>query len=129
VARFFLRLLLVALVLLYVFPVVDGVRFTGDLIGAAAASTTFNLILIGLEWLLAAIVFGVNIGTLGLGVILASGIRFLMTGIAPVVALVGTAQVLPGAVQVVSLFPGALAGGLLLGALVWLTALPVKRRR
>ena len=126
--RFLLRVALVALALVYAFPAVSGIKFSGDPIGALVTSLVFNVTYFGLEWLLAVVAIGVNIGTLGLGVILTSGLKFLAGLIAPSIALFGTSYVMPQFLQVSHYFPGAVVAGLVLGGILWATAAAGKKR-
>lgn len=119
VVRIVLRVFLVAIALAYVLPHVSGLSFRGEWWAAFAASAVFNLVFWGLECLLAVVVVGVNIGTLGLGGVIAASLKFVATILSPVVALVSTSQMLPGCLKIVSYFPGALSGGLILGGLIW----------
>lgn len=125
--RFLTRVALVAIALAYVSPYVAGLKFHGDLWGALATSLVFNAAFWGLECLLAVIVFGVNIGTLGLGAILTSMLKFVAALLSPSLALVGAAKMMPGFLQISDYFPGALVGGLMLGGLLW-TSVPDKNK-
>ena len=126
--RFLLRIALVALALNFALPAVTGVKFSGDPVGAVATSLVFNVTYFGLEWLLGVVALGINIGTLGLGVIVTSGLKFFAGLLAPSVALYGTSQVLPKFLHISHYFPGALVAGLMLGGVLWATA-PGKRRK
>lgn len=116
-----LRVALVAVALMYVLPNVGGIRVHGDLQGALLASVVFNAVFWGLECLLAVVKVGVNVGTLGLGVFMTSSLKFLAALLSPALALVGTAQVLPGYLQIGSYFPGAVCAGLVLGGTMWVS--------
>lgn len=119
--RFVLRTILIALAVSFALPMIAGVHVHGDWIGALVTALIFNLCFLGLEWLLGALVFGINISTLGLGAILTNGIKFFANMLAPAVALVGTAHIMPRFLDVTSYYPGALVGGLALGGLLWVT--------
>lgn len=123
-----LRVVLVALALMYVLPAVAGIKIHTEFTGALVASLVFNAVFWGLECLLKVIVFGINVGTLGLGVFLTSFLKFAAALLAPSIALVGTAQVLPGYLQIGS-FPGALCAGLALGGTLWVSLPPSKQAR
>lgn len=126
--RFLLRTALVALALVYAFPHLSGIKFSGDPGGALAASLVFNLAYFALEWLLTVVAVGINIGTLGLGVVITSGLRFVAGLMAPSIAVFGTAQVVPGLLSVAGFFPGAVVSGLMLGGILWATAAPARKR-
>lgn len=126
--RFLLRVLLVTLAIAYALPSVAGIQTDGNILGALASSTVFNLTFLGLEWLLGILVFSINIGTLGLGFIFTSGLKFMLGLISPTVALVGTAKLMPQFLHIADLFPGAMAGGLLLGGLLWSTVPQGKKK-
>ena len=49
--------------------------------------------------LLAVVVIGINIGTLGLGAFLTGMIKFVAALITPSVALIGVSQLMPGALH------------------------------
>ena len=126
--KFLLRIVLVAVALAYAFPALSGVRFHGDATAAVATSLVFNVTFLGLEWLLGILVLGINIGTLGLGAVLTSGLKFVASLLAPSAALYGTAEVLPKFLHVSQYCPNAIVAGLVLGGLIWVTA-PEKKRR
>jgi uncharacterized membrane protein YvlD (DUF360 family) len=128
VIRFALRIVLIAVAVAYALPLVSGVNFKGDIIGALATSLVFNLSFATLEWLLGVVVLGINIGTLGLGFIVATGIKFLASLLAPSLALFGTAQLMPRFLHITNYFPACLVSGLMLGGLLWLT-MPEKKKR
>ncbi len=71
-----------------------GVRFEGDWTGAFRASWLFNAVFWGWISFFAVIVFGINIGTPGLGAFLTGTIKFLAALVSPSLALCGVAQVL-----------------------------------
>lgn len=125
--KFLLRTTLIALAFAFALPLVSGAQFHGDWIGASVTSLVFNLLFLGLEWLLGAIVFGINISTLGLGVIITSGLRFIATLLAPSVALYGTAQLMPRFLEISNFFPVAIVVGLMLGGVLWATASSKKK--
>ena len=114
-----IRIALVAAALFYASPYVAGIKFHGNFLWALAASVVFNVAFWGLECLLAVVVVGINIGTLGLGAIITSSLKFLAALIAPSVALFGTATILPGCLRITGIFPGAIVYGLMLGGLLW----------
>lgn len=120
-------MVLVSLALWYITPHVTGVKFHGDIWGLLVASLIFNAAFWGLECLLAVVVFGINIGTLGLGAFITGSLKFAAALLSPTIALVGTAQVVPNFLQVNSLFPGALIFGLMLGGLLW-ASIPEKTK-
>lgn len=93
----------------------------GDFCGALMASVVFNAVFWGLECILAVIKFGINVGTLGLGTFLTSSVKFFAALLSPALALVGTAQVLPGYLQIGNYFPGAVCAGLVLGGTMWVS--------
>jgi hypothetical protein len=111
----------------YISPHVAGVKFHGDIWGLIVASLIFNAAFWGLECLLAVVVFGINIGTLGLGAFITGSLKFAAALLSPSIALVGTAQLVPNFLQVNSLFPGALVFGLMLGGLLW-ASIPDKQK-
>jgi hypothetical protein len=113
------RVVLVAIAFAYMTPYITGVHFQGNFWLALAASVIFNLAFWGLECLLAVIVFGVNIGTLGLGAFLTGSLKFFAALITPSLALLGASQLLPQALHVQNYFPGAVVYGLFLGGLLW----------
>jgi hypothetical protein len=125
--RFVLRTTLISLAVFFALPMIAGVHFHGDWIAALVTSLIFNVVFLGLEWLLGALVFGINISTLGLGAIITSGLKFFANILAPAVALVGTAHIMPRFIDVTSYYPGALVGGLALGGLLWVTV-PDKKK-
>jgi hypothetical protein len=126
--RFILRVTLVALAMALALPYVAGIQFHGDWLGAVSTSLVFNVAFLGLEWLLGIIVFGINLGTLGLGVIITSGIKFIATLLAPSIALIGTAKLMPHFLSVSDYYPAALIAGLTLGGLLWTTS-PEKKKK
>lgn len=125
--RLTLRVGLVTAALLYILPTIAGVRVQGDIWGALLASVVFNAVFWGLECLLAVVVLGINIGTLGLGAFITGALKFIAAMLSPSVALMGTAQVLPGYIQFGNYFPGAVSAGLVLGGLLW-ASLPSRKR-
>ena len=125
-ARILLRATLVTFALMYVLPNVGGIRVHGDLWGALLGSLVFNAVFWGLECLLAVVKFGINVGTLGFGVFMTAALKFLAALLSPALALVGTAQVLPGYLQIGSYFPGALCAGLVLGGTMWVSLPAIK---
>jgi len=128
VIRFVLRIALVAAAVAYALPDVSGIKFHGDAVAALATSLVFNVVFLGLEWLLGVIVLGINIGTLGLGVIITSGLKFVASLLAPSAALYGTSQLLPKFIQVSHYYPNAIVAGLVLGGLLWVTVPQNKKR-
>lgn len=120
-----MRVALVALALLYVLPGVAGVSLHGDLWGALMASLVFNAVFRGIECLLKVIVFGINVGTLG--VFLTASLKFLAALLSPSIALIGTSMVLPGYLHIGNYFPGAICAGLALGGTLWVS-LPATRQ-
>lgn len=127
IVKLLARVALVALTLCYVMPHLQGLKFRGDFWAALMTSTVFNLALWGLECLLAVVVFGINISTLGLGAFLAAGVKFIALLTAPSFALIGTAEVLPKFLNIPQYFPGAFVGGLVIGGLLW--ALQVENKK
>ena len=126
--RFLLRVTLVALAMSLALPYVSGIKFHGDWLGALSTSLVFNIAFIGLEWLLGIIIFGVNVGTLGLGLILTSGFKFIATLLSPSVALMGTAKLMPHFLTITDYYPAAFIAGLTLGGLLWATAQDKKKK-
>jgi len=125
--KFLIRTTLVMAAFIYALPMVAGIAFHGDWGGALASSVVFNLVLLGLEWVLGIMVFGINIGTLGLGVFITNGLRWLSGLLLPSLALFGTGLVMPQFVHISNYFPTAIVGGLLLGGLLW-AGLPAKKK-
>lgn len=119
--RFIIRIALVAAALTYFLPDVAGVKFHGDAYSAVATSLVFNVVFFGLEWLLGILVFGINIGTLGLGVIITNGIKFVAGLLAPSAALYGTSHLLPRFLQISNYWPNSIVAGLVLGGVLWAT--------
>jgi hypothetical protein len=107
-------------------PYISGIKFHGDIWGALTLSVVFNAVFFGLECILAVLVFGINIGTLGLGMILTGSIKFIAAMLSPSLALYGTAKMLPGLLHITDYFPGALVAGLMLGGLLW-ASIPDKK--
>ncbi|MBY0359589.1 MAG: phage holin family protein [Candidatus Obscuribacterales bacterium] len=125
--RMLVRVTLVTAALIYILPTIAGVHVKGDIWGALAASLVFNLVFWALECLLAVIVLGINIGTLGLGLFITGAVKLVAAALSPSLALMGTAQVLPGYIHIGNYFPGAVSAGLVLGGLLW-ASLPNKKR-
>lgn len=119
--RFLLRVVMVALALAFLVPMVSGITFHGDWLAAVSSSLVFTTVFTAIEWLLGILVFGINIGTLGIGVIITSGLRFVVNLLAPSAALYGTAKLMPQFIGLNELAPSLLAGGLLLGGLLFAT--------
>lgn len=117
--KLLLRVALVTAAFLYVTPYITGVKFHGDIGNALIASLIFNAAFWGLECLMACIVLGINIGTLGLGAFISGSIKFVLALLAPSVALFGLSKVVPNMVHIVSYFPGAIVYGLMLGGIIW----------
>lgn len=113
------RVILITLAFAYITPYVAGVKFHGDLCGALIASVVFNAGFWGLECLLAVMVFGVNIGTLGLGAFLTGSIKFAAALLTPSLALFGASELLPGVVHISHYFPNAIIFGFVLGGILW----------
>src|SRR5271163_1567743 len=118
VLKFLLRVCLVAVALTYALPKVSGVNFHGDALGALVTSLVFNLAFLGLEWLFGIIAFGINIGTLGLGVFITNGLKFFAGLLAPSIALLGTARLMPNFLHVADYYPDGIVAGLVLGGLL-----------
>jgi hypothetical protein len=129
VVKFLLRIALVAIAVFYALPRVSGVNFHGDFLGALATSAVFNVAFFGLEWLLGIIVFGINIGTLGLGVFITSSLRFFAGLLTPSLALLGTSKVMPGFLQVSNYWPSGIVAGLVLGGVLWATLPDAKKSK
>lgn len=125
--RFITRVALVSLALWFLTPYIAGVKFHGNIWGALLVSLIFNAAFWGLECLLAVVVIGINIGTLGLGAFLTGMIKFIAALITPSVALIGVSQLMPGALHFTNYFPGAVVYGLMLGGLLW-ASLPEKAK-
>ncbi len=113
---------------IYVTPYISGVKFQGDWCGALFASLIFNAVFWGLECLFGVIVFGINIGTLGLGAFLTGSIKFIAALLSPSLALCGVAQVMPHVVKFGHYFPDTLVFGFALGGLLW-ASLPEKKQK
>lgn len=126
--KFLLRICLVALALTYALPKVSGVAFHGDVLGAIVTSVVFNIAFLGLEWLLGIIAFGINIGTLGLGVFLTNGLKLFAGLLTPSIALLGTSKIMHNFLQISNYYPDAIVAGLVLGGLLWAT-LPDRKKR
>ncbi len=126
--RFIVRIGLVAAAVAFLLPDVSGVKFHGDAFSAVATALVFNIVFVGLEWLLGILVFGINIGTLGLGVLITNGIKFLAGLLAPSAALYGTAQLLPKFLQISHYWPNAIVAGLILGGVLWATIPQPKKK-
>lgn len=122
-----LRVGLVTTALVYILPTIAGVSINGDIWGALMASVVFNTVFWGLECLLAVIVLGINIGTLGLGLFITGALKLAAAMLSPSLALLGTAQVMPGYIHINNYFPDAISAGLVLGGLLW-ASLPSKKR-
>jgi hypothetical protein len=127
VIKFVIRTVLIAMAFAIALPLISGAHFHGDWIGASMTSLVFNGLFLALEWALGAVVLGINISTLGLGVIITNGIKFFATLLAPSVALYGTAKVMPNFIQLGDFYT-TLVGGLMLGGVLWAT-LPSKKAR
>ena len=119
--RFLLRVVLIALALAFLIPTIGGISFKGDWLAALSSSLVFTTVFTAIEWLLGVVVFGINVGTLGIGVIITSGLKFLVNLLAPTAALYGTAKLMPQFIGLKELTPSLLAGGLLLGGLLFAT--------
>ena len=119
--RFLLRVVMVSLALAFLVPMVSGITFKGDWLAAVSSSLVFTTVFTAIEWLLGILVFGINIGTLGIGVIITNGLRFVVNLLAPSAALYGTAKLMPQFIGLNELAPSLLAGGLLLGGLLFAT--------
>jgi hypothetical protein len=127
--KFILRIALVAAALTYALPRVSGVDFHGDFLGALATSLIFNVAFFGLEWLLGVLVFGINIGTLGLGVFITSTLRFFAGLLTPSLALLGTSKLMPGFLQLSNYWPSSIVAGLVLGGVLWATLPEAKKKK
>jgi hypothetical protein len=125
--RVIVRIVLVTLAFVYITPHISGVKFQGDWTGALLASLLFNAVFWGLECLFAVIVFGINIGTLGLGAFLTGTIKFLAALVSPSLALCGVAQVMPQVFKFGHFYPDTLVFGFALGGLLW-ASLPEKKK-
>lgn len=125
--RVIARVALVTLAFLYLTPYVTGVRFHGDWWGALSASLLFNAAFFGLECLFGVIVFGINIGTLGLGAFLTGTIKFFAALMSPSLALLGVQEMMPHVVHFAR-FPDTLVFGFALGGLLW-ASLPEKKQK
>jgi uncharacterized membrane protein YvlD (DUF360 family) len=119
--RFLLRVLLVAYALAFLVPTVAGITFKGDWLAAFSSSLVFTTVFTAIEWLLGVLVFGINVGTLGIGMIITSGLKFVVNLLAPSAALYGTAQLMPQFIRLGDFTPSLFAGGLLLGGLLFAT--------
>jgi len=119
---------LVTLAFVYLSPYIAGVGFHGDWWHALTASVIFNAAFFGLECLFGVIVFGINIGTLGLGAFLTGSIKFVAALLSPSLALCGVAQMMPHVVHFKHLFPDTLVFGFALGGLLW-ASLPEKKQK
>jgi hypothetical protein len=126
--RVIARVALVTLAFVYMTPYISGVKFHGDWWGAVSASLLFNLVFWGLECLFAVIVFGINIGTLGLGAFLTGSIKFVAALLSPSLALFGVSQVMPTVVKFGNYFPDTIVFGFTLGGLLW-ASLPEKKQK
>jgi hypothetical protein len=126
--RLITRVALVAIAFVYLTPHITGVRFHGDWWGALSASVLFNAAFWGLECLFAVIVFGINIGTLGLGAFLTGTIKFVAALLSPSLALCGVAQMMPNVVRFGNYYPDTLVFGFALGGLLW-ASLPEKKQK
>lgn len=125
--RLLARIVLVTLAFIYISPYISGVKFHGDWLGALLASLAFNAAFFGLEFLLSVIVFSINITTLGLGAFITGTLQFVAALLSPSLALFGVSKVLPQHVHIISLWPGALVYGFMLGGVLW-ASLPEKRK-
>ncbi|MBX9772470.1 MAG: phage holin family protein [Candidatus Obscuribacterales bacterium] len=121
-ARFLIRVLMVAYALAFLIPTVAGLSFKGDWLAAFSSSLVFTTVFTAIEWLLGVLVFGINVSTLGIGVIITTGLKFLVSLLAPSAALYGTAKLMPQFIGLSDLTPSLLAGGLLLGSLLFATS-------
>lgn len=128
IGRVIARVALVTLAFLYLTPYIAGVRFHGDWWGALTASVAFNAAFFLLECLFAVVVFGINIGTLGLGAFLTGSIKFVAALMSPSLALCGVAQIMPQTVHFAHWYPDSLVFGFALGGLLW-ASLPEKRQK
>jgi uncharacterized membrane protein YvlD (DUF360 family) len=123
--RLLVRIMLVTLAFVYVTPYVSGVKFHGDFAGALVTSLIFNAAFWGLECLLSVVVFGINIGTLGLGAFISNSLKFVAALLSPSLALFGAAKIMPGVLQIGNYFPSAIIYGFMLGGVLW-ASLPEK---
>lgn len=113
---------------IYITPYIVGIKFHGDWLGALMASVIFNAAFWGLECLLGVVVFGINIGTLGLGAFITGTLKFIAALLTPSVALLGAAKILPHVLQVSSYFPATIIYGFVLGGLMW-ASVPEKAKK
>ncbi len=120
--RFLMRVVMVAYALAFLIPTVAGLSFKGDWLAAFSSSLVFTTVFTAIEWLLGVLVFGINVSTLGIGVIITTGLKFLVSLLAPSAALYGTAKLMPQFIGLGDLTPSLLAGGLLLGSLLFATS-------
>ncbi|MBX9879675.1 MAG: hypothetical protein K2Y22_14550 [Candidatus Obscuribacterales bacterium] len=120
--RFLLRVVLVAYALAFLIPTVAGITFKGDWLAAFSSSLVFTTVFTAIEWLLGVLVFGINVGTLGIGMIITSGLKFVVNLLAPSAALYGTAKLMPQFIRLEDFTPSLFAAGLLLGGLLFATA-------
>lgn len=128
IGRVIVRIALVTLAFMYVTPYIAGVKFEGDWLGALGASVLFNAAFWGIECLFGVIVFGINIGTLGLGAFLTGAIKFVAALLSPSLALCGVEQVMPHVVNCGNYWPNTLVFGFTLGGLLW-ASLPEKKKK
>lgn len=124
-----LRVALTTLALMYAFPCITGISFHGDWLAALLASAVFNAAFFALELLLGAVVLGINISTLGLGVFITGALKFIAAILSPTVALIGTAKILPGLFRVADSAQGLLVAGLVLGGVLWASAPEGKKKQ
>lgn len=127
IIRFITRVTLVTLAFIYLTPFIAGVKFSGNIWAALLASLVFNAAFWGLECLLAVIVFGINIGTLGLGAFLTGSIKFFAALLTPSLALFGASQIFPHAIRITNFYPNAIVYGFVLGGLLW-ASIPEKAK-
>ncbi len=124
--KFGFRLLLIAPALIYLLPHISGVSFHGMWWSAALASLVFNLILSTLEWILGVVSFGINIATLGIGILLTNSLQYAAGLLLPSVSLYVAAQILPKCLHVSNPLD-TLVAGLILGGIMR-TSVPARKK-
>lgn len=113
--RLILRLLLTAFAFTTILPMIQGIDFHGNFVGALIMSVVFAVMLWAVEAIAVALAAVFTIGSFGLALLWIIPLWIVGFWMFPAIALMLTADIMPQYLSVAGAMPAAMAGFVMLG--------------
>lgn len=113
--RLILRLVLTALAFTTVLPLINGIDFHGNFVGALVLSVVFAVLLWAVELVAMALAAVLTVGSFGLALLWIIPLWIVGFWMFPAIALMLASDLMPQYLTVTGAYPAALAGFVMLG--------------